>query len=144
MRSLQRMVLIVGAVLFILLGTSVACQQREEKFREQWEQVLMDRVLKKIRSTGKFTFVEYQQLHTGLETGGTVTGIEIEEFRKEQDISGRTYYYLVSSEELEKIFLSKGYYMFEEESLIRIRINQKKRSERQGKTYWDIVVKGEN
>ena len=143
MRSLQRIVLVSGIVVFLFLGTSVVYRQKEDVLWEQWEQVLAERILGKVCRTGKITWADYRQLLTGLENGG-VTGIEIEEYCREEDIHGKEYYYLVSWEEHKQEFRTEGYCLFEEGSIVEIRIRRKERFGESCNLYGTIVPEREN
>ena len=140
MRILQRMVLVFGVVMFMFVGMSVAFLQKKEKMQNQWEQVLGEKFLSKLCNTEKFTFIEYQQLLNGLEKGSSIIGIEIEEYRKEEDLQGNNYYYLVAWEELKTKLLSVGHCRFQKGSIVRLKIQWSNEAEVMDKSYWNIVT----
>lgn len=140
MQILQRIVLIAGTVLLFLLSVSAVSRQTKEKFREQREQILINRFLSKTSRTGYFSFTEYQQLCMGLKSDDIVVGIEIDEFRKEQDVNGKDYYYLVLWKDRTSDFLEEEYCWFRKESIICVRVKRENRKGISDRTYWEIVA----
>lgn len=134
---MQRIFLVISVVIF--LGTSVVGIQKEKNLLEQWEQALVENFLGNLCNTGKLTTTDYQKLYSGLVKSGTVIGIEIDEYRRETDINGNIYYYYVSWKEHEMKFHTEGYCMFNEGSIIRIKINRSNMIEICNKSYWNII-----
>lgn len=144
MRILQRVVLLIGTVMFVFLGVSVDFLQKEGKLRNQWETLIMEEFLRKLSVTEICTVADYQQLYTSLECGRVINGIEIEEYRKEEDMQGNRYYYLVSWKEREPELFTEGCCRFQNGSIVSIKIKRLNETGIPNKSYWDIITGKEN
>lgn len=139
MQIVQRALLIMTMIIVLMVGTIVICREKEEKLQKQWECVQTERFLGKICRNGSISLDEYMEYNTTLNHAGTVSKIRIEEYQREQDITGRNYYYLVSWEELQDCFMKEGACDFKTESVIKISVEQKSMGQSMKNSYYGVI-----
>ncbi len=139
MRVLQRIVIVIACVMCLVGVPAVPLLQRQERVLKQWEKIQTERFLKEICMGGSIETADYQQLLAGLEMAGNLRGIEIEEFCKEQDISGSEYYHLILWEELKNKLWKDGCCAFEEGSILNVTIKRQNHTETSVGIYWRII-----
>ena len=141
MQSGQRVVLLWVIIGLVLTGGCITYQKQKERRQGQWEAVQTERFIKKICKSGMLSLQEYMLYCNMWVSDGSSYEIKIEEYRKEQDIQGRCYYYLVTWEELKNTFRREEFCTFEEESVIRMEVRKQGCVERINEYYG--IVSGE-
>ena len=140
MQLAQRMIVIITIVVVLMLCITGVHQEKEDKLLNQWEAAQTGRFLKGICKNGRVSLEEYLRYEEALGKSREISEIELTEYRKEQDLEGNSYYYMVSWEEIQKQFWKTGVYVFEVESVVHIQISGKKRKIRND---YYIIVSGE-
>lgn len=139
MQTIQRSVLVCLVISVFVWGMAAVGREKEEKFYQQWEQVQVERFLSKLCRSGSCSYEEYEILYRALNYYGMDSKIQIEEYRREQDMERNVYYYLMSWEEIQEHLAEEGRYTFEQGSILRIVVVQKSRSQSITSRYSHIV-----
>lgn len=141
MQIAQRVLLIVSFFAVLLFGIITFNQKKEEKLQNQWEVIQTELFLNKICRRMSISEEEYFKFNTSLNYSDVVSKIEIEEYRREEDMKGNSYYFVVSWNELQKLLAEEGNCQFKEESVIRITVENTTRNIKN--VYYGIVSEGE-
>lgn len=139
MQTIQRTLIIFSAIVVFVLGAVVMGREKEERLNKQWEMIQIERFINRVCRSGSCSYEEYILLHTALNNYGVHSNVTIEEYREEQDMDKKTYYYLVPWEEVQGYLWDGGRYKFELGSVIRIDVNQKSRIQSQTSRYFGTV-----
>lgn len=118
----------------IVYGMDEAERQNEKRNQHQWEEICTERFLKELSQKGYCAYEDYLQFHEALNYYGVTSTIGLEEYRKEQDIEGKSYFYLISWDELREKLEQDRIYYFSEGSTVRIEVF---RTSRRAKTKHD-------
>lgn len=141
MQIAQRVLLIISFFAVLLFGIITFNQKKEEKLQNQWEVIQTELFLNKICRRMSISEEEYFKFNTSLNYSDVVSKIEIEEYRREEDMKGNSYYFVVSWNELQKLLAEEGNCQFNEESVIRITVENTTRNIKN--VYYGIVSEGE-
>lgn len=120
MKIVQRMLLVFLVVLVFMGGTTWIYGKNKNRLQEQWGNIHAERLLQNICHTGYCTYEDYMVCFLAMSYCGMDSEIRIEEYRKEWDVDGKCYYYLISWEEIRGCFLEQSTYEFSGNSVIRI------------------------
>ena len=107
MQIAQRCILIIGLGIMLGFFASVFFEEKRNNLIKDWEAVQTERFINQICRTGKCSQEEYIIFLETLGCSGGNVGIQMEEYKTEQDLSKKRYYPLVSWEEI-KEFLSEN------------------------------------
>ncbi len=139
MQVFQRMLLVIIIIVGLILSLMFPKLERAEKIAKQWETSQIERFVGKICRLGNCTYEEYLVCHRALNDTGNISGIEIEAYQKEKDMSGENYYYMTSWEEIREALYQKGKFTFSKESVVVINVKRKSKIKTVKNEYYDIV-----
>ena len=114
----QRTLLVVTILLIFMEGWHFVCTEKEEKIQKQWEQVQTEIFLQRISRKGTLSLEEYEKYYLALNKLGADVTVKIEEYRKEKDREGNSYFYLITWEELQNSLLYNDTTTFFKDSII--------------------------
>ena len=139
MQTAQRILMIVMVFLsFLFLGAAISCD-KEEKINRQWETIRTELFLRQISRTRKISMEVYCSYADSIRLFGDAAEISVEEYRREWDMQGEAYYYLVAWEEIQDYFLRENCVEFAEGSVIRLEIRRKSKNRNTKNEYYTIV-----
>ena len=139
MRQIQRVLLMAAVVVMIGVGIVLPQLESAKKLQSQWELLQAERFMERICRNKECSYEEYVLLHGVLNYTGISSVIWVEEYQKEQDMAGNTYYYGISWGEIQEILFLEGRYCFHEDSVIVLGVNRNSGSGNQKNKYYDIV-----
>lgn len=139
MQIVQRSFLVVVLALCLTVGISFLYKEKEERSRTQWEQLQTEQFLNKLSRNGVCTYEEYLIFYMALNACGDVAKVRLEEYQKEKDRAGNSYWYLVSWEEILQTLLEEGEYYFQENSALELYVEWGTGKKNQGEYYYGIV-----
>jgi len=120
--SAQRTLLIIMIAMILLLGISEIHMEKSEKLKEQWETIQTEQFMRQVVRTGRLDKKEYIAYKESLNYSGVSTEVRIEEYQKEEDITGKIHFRLLSSQEIEREIFNSGEILFRAGSLIKITV----------------------
>lgn len=139
MQVIQRVFLIFISVLLFLFGWVGTCRKEERNLQKQWERIQANCFIKKVCEVGQCTYEDYMLFFEVLNYHGMDSVIQINEYRKECDMTGQVYYYLVSWEELKKDIFEENVCTFNEGSIIQIMVQRKSGAFLEQNSYYEVV-----
>lgn len=142
MQTVQRMLLVLLASVCLVTGITVVFEKKWEKRYSQWENLKTEQFLQQICRTGSVSLAEYTDYGIGLSLMGAGFEIQIEEYQREQDLDGKSYYYLVTWEEVKSRLQEDGRYVFQRESVLKLVVNRE-RFGKTGKSEYYIIISRE-
>ena len=143
MQIVQRVFLLLMVVMILLTGITHVYNEQENKEAGQWEKLQTELYLERICRQREITIKEYLRYFQLLNYTGMVSEVRIEEYRKEQDLMGNTYYYLVLWEEVKEQLLEGERYTLLKDSVMCITVKRKNRKEHKISEYYGIVTERE-
>lgn len=143
MQIVQRVFLLMMVVMILLTGITYVYNEQENKEAGQWEKLQTELYLERICRQREITIKEYLRYFQLLNYTGMVSEVRIEEYRKEQDLMGNTYYYLVLWEEVKEQLLEGERYTLLKDSVLCITVKRKNRKEHKISEYYGIVTERE-
>ena len=143
MQIVQRVFLLMMVVMILLTGITYVYNEQENKEAGQWEKLQTELYLERICRQREITIKEYLRYFQLLNYTGMVSEVRIEEYRKEQDLMGNTYYYLVLWEEVKEQLLEGERYTLLKDSVMCITVKRKNRKEHKISEYYGIVTERE-
>jgi len=99
-------------------GWHFVCTEKEEKIQKQWEQVQTEIFLQRISRKGTLSLEEYEKYYLALNKLGADVTVKIEEYRKEKDREGNSYFYLITWEEVQNTLICNDTASFLQDSII--------------------------
>ena len=139
MQIVQRCLLLLTVVCVLTAGVAFLEREREKKGRMQWTQMQAEVFLERISQNGRCSYEEYLMFYTGLAVYGGYLEVRLEEYQQEKDRQGQNYWYQISWEAIQEIFLLEGMYCFQENSALRLRIEQRDDQGSSVEFYYGIV-----
>lgn len=136
MQNMQRILLVLAAVIALWFAISINYQEESGRLEEQWELQKTERFLTDICKKQKCSDEELWLYCSALARGTTSPEIRLEEYRREWDKSGTVYYYLISWEEISEKIMLNGGYSFEQGSVIKLTVITKNSMK---KRYYDRI-----
>lgn len=124
MQIAQRCILIIGLGIMLGFFASVFFEEKRNNLIKDWEAVQTERFINQICRTGKCSQEEYMIFLETLGCSGGNVGIQMEEYKTEQDLSKKRYYPLVSWEEIKEFLSEEGRYIFSENSIVLLKITR--------------------
>lgn len=139
LRTVQRGLLVLVLVGFLVSGTLMVQQGNVERMQKQWERHQVERFLGKICRTGCLSYIDCQKFLSSLNYTGMTSEITLEEYQREQDMKGKKYYYLISWEEMQKTMSEIEQCKVKNGSIIVLSINKSGRGWKEKTSYYGIV-----
>lgn len=137
MQIAQRILLVTAVAFIVATGCCVTWKDKEEKQSEQWERICVESFMQKIRRKREISLNEYIYFTDAIRRLDEGAGIEVEIYRKEWDIQGNLYYFLLTREETDKKLETDGKVKLEEGNIVRVTVQKDKR-----KKVYNVIVSG--
>lgn len=135
----QRLVLTIVLILVLFSAKMIPGQQQEERRRRQWQEIQTERFLGKIAETGYCTYNEFLMYSDALNFDGECSEIQLEEYQKEKNRYGKTYWYLVSWGEILSALTEDGVFYFRQGSAVEVKIERKVGLQERTYRYCDVI-----
>ena len=123
MKIVQRLILILAVSVFCAFGMAWNNRQVTIKIQKQWENKNIDTMLKKICRTERISLQDDVVSWEELAFNSIIAEIKVEEYQKEQNLDGDSFYYLITWQELGECLLTEEQYFFRTDSVIKITVD---------------------
>lgn len=120
MRVFQRMMMLIMAAGYAMFLLDITMGYQTERKIKQWEKVYSDRFVEQICHAGGCSLLEYQSYIGALFQVAGAMEFCISEYQIQYDVSGQTYEYMVSWEEIKQQLFLEEHYAFQEGSRIEL------------------------
>ena len=125
MQIAQRLLLVTTVICIVLAGCLYTKQNGKEKITDQWEKMCSEEFLHQVTMKQEVLLSEYICFAEEIKCIDSTVEFELTVYRKEWDIQGKHFYYLLTQEETEKMLEMENRISLDEGSIIQIAIKRK-------------------
>lgn len=127
MHVAQRMLLTVTIIITTMLLIAVMNNNKEDRIMDQWERIRTEAFLQHIIRNQELSLNEYLHYAEAVKHLDGTTEVILEIYRKEWDMDGNVYYFLISQEEILDYLIKENSVFFKEQSIISVKIHRNRR-----------------
>ena len=120
MQIAQRILLVTAVVFVFFAGCLYIKRTGNKKILNQWDKICSEEFLQRMTKKQEVLLNEYICFAEEIRSFASDAEIEIKVYRKEWDIEGNMFYYLLTQEELEKMLETENRIGLDEGNILQI------------------------